>query len=129
MRKYATSYILALTIMLGELHTFWEKGEQHVENWIVEEYRPMTVQWNVKYAIDELNPILYFVAMFLFVPNRVNKTTVLSFILFASVDTLSYFYNYKTYGYGWMYFLLVICWLIVYFCMSRNKQKWNKHPL
>lgn len=125
MKKYITTYLLALTLPLGELHTCWEKSEPVEQNWIWKVSRPMSTQWNVKYAVDQILPIFYILAALFYTKNRVNKTTVLSFIFLISVDTLMYFYNFKTYGYGWTYFSVALFWVIVYFWRSQNKQTWN----
>lgn len=114
--RYATTWILLLTIVLGEVHTFWERQEPEVENWIIARYVPMTIQWNVKIAIDQLNYILYFVAAFYYgrYPNRFNKITIKTFIWFMAIDMGMHFYNYKTFNYGYVYFILALIWLTLY---------------
>lgn len=114
--RYATTWILLLTIALGEVHTFWERRDPVYENWILFRYVPMTVQWNVKIAIDQLNYILYFIAAFYYgrYPNRINKITIKTFIWFMVIDMGMHFYNYKTFDYGYVYFLLALIWLTLY---------------
>lgn len=113
MRKYATSMILAATLPLGELHTFWER-DTRVQNWILDRTVPMTIQWNVKYLTDQVWWILVFIAMLLYVENRINKATALSFLVFSVLDLFMYIYNFKTYDYGYVYFIIAIIWIIFY---------------
>jgi hypothetical protein len=123
MIKYSTTFILMLTVLVGELHTFWENGSTEVVNWIWSENVPMTVQWNIKYLTNQVNMTLYFVALFLFAyyPNRVNFATVSAFILFSLVDTLMYLYNFKRYEYGLSYFILLILWILAYLWKTPKK--------
>jgi hypothetical protein len=131
--KYITTYLLAATLLIGELHTFWGKGVISVEqngkkvllrdglpvpkeNWILFRSVPMTMQKNVKEAGSELIFILYFIAAWFFAkyPNRVNKTTVLTFICFMVMDAAMYFVNFKTWHYGYIYFVIALIWLYLY---------------
>lgn len=112
--RYLFSYILGFTLIIGEVHTFWERGKQELSNWIIDRYVPMTTQWNVKCVTDQLWYILVFTAIYFYRANRVNKTTVKAFICFAIIDTLFYFWNWKTYGYGYTYLWVAALWLIIY---------------
>lgn len=114
--RYLTTWILFLTIVLGEVHTFWERQEPEVENWIIARYVPMIIQLNVKIAIDQVNFILYFIAAYFYgrYPNRINTITIKTFIWFMVIDMGMHFYNYKTYNYGYVYFLLALIWLTLY---------------
>lgn len=116
MKRYATSIILALTLFIGEIHTFWEKAPPRKENWILDSYQPMTIQWNVKMVAEEIIVVLYFIAMWLFwmYPNRVNKTSVKTFIVLALADLGLYFWNFKTINFHYVYFGLVAVWIILY---------------
>lgn len=123
--KYLTTYLLAATILIGELHTFWERSSLQVSNWIIFRYVPMSLQWNIKFAADELNPILYFIAFLLYgkYPNRVNKTTVKTFIWFCTIDAGLYFLNWKTFSYGYMYVALIIIWFVTYHWKYKKKRQ------
>ena len=126
MLRYATTLILASTLIIGEVHTFWEKGSQDKVNWIINSYQPMTMQWNVKFLCDEINVILYFVAFYLYgkYPNRTNKATVLSFLFLAIVDMALYFWNFKTIDYHYVYFCLAVCgWMIYKFGIKPQLRK------
>jgi len=124
MKRYATSLILASTLIIGEIHTFWERSSPVLHNWILARFVPMTIQWNTKLALEQLNFILYFVAFYLygFTPNKINRTTVKAFIWFCVIDTAAYFYNWKTFSYYYVYLFLVIIWLTMYF-WNTNKRK------
>lgn len=125
MRKYATTLILASTLLIGEVHTFWEKGSQRKENWIISRYEPMTVQWNIKFVGDQLNVVLYFVAFLMYAKNlnRVNKTTVIVFLATAIIDIGIYFWNFKTINYHYVYFFMIIVWGLIYFLNPLNRSK------
>lgn len=112
-RQYATTLIVWASLLVGELHTFWENGTAKV-NWILTKEVVMPIQWNVKYAADELWFILMAFAIYLFKDNRINRTTALSYAVFCMADMFMYFYNYKQEGYGAMYTLLLITWIIIY---------------
>lgn len=117
MRKYLPSILLASTLLIGEIHTFWEKKPLRYENWIIDRYVPMTIQWNVKLALDELVIILYFISAWYFAkyPNRANKITISIFIFLAIADALMYFWNYKTYDYHIVYLCAAVVWAASFF--------------
>lgn len=109
LKKYAVGLLLASTFFIAELHNFWA-GDPRMQNWIVAAYKPMTIQWNVKYASDQLNWILIIFAMFLygfpFSRNRFNHEIVIIYLAWVIFDTVLYFYNFKTVGYGVVYLCL-----------------------
>lgn len=115
MRRYAATILLSLTLFIGEVHTYWEGRPLRPQNWIWKVSREMPLQWNIKLASVQLNMILIFLAFLLYVPNRVNKATAVTFFWFAVLDTVLYFYNYKTFGYGYLYLVLAVIWLMAYF--------------
>ena len=111
MRRNATWIILALTLPLCELHTFWH-GDGRTSNWIIDRPTPMLIEWNVKYAVSQITVILYFLAWLLYVPTRSNKVIVRAFFAVALLDTMLYFWNYKTDGYGYVYFAYFFFFLL-----------------
>lgn len=120
-RSAATTILLSCTVLIGELHNFWSDNAQ-VQNWIVANPRPMLIAWNVKYLTNQITPILYFLAWILYRANRVNLTTIKCFLVFSVFDTILYFYNFKTYGYGGVYVWLIAIWAAMY-----NFRRWDKH--
>lgn len=124
MKRYLTTLILWATLLLGELHTFWENSTKK-ENWILTRYVLMPIQWNVKLVTDEAVYIIIFAAMWFYRKNRVNDTTVLTFILFSIIDTGMYFYNYKTYGFGIVYVLFLVLWVVIYNTYGRRSNTKN----
>lgn len=121
MRKYLTTILLVLTLPIGEVHTFWAKDDT-IQNWIWKWEMPMLVHWNLKFAEQQINIIIYFVAWLLWQPNRINKTTIWAFFWLAIFDTLMYFYNYKTGGFGKIYFWFVGFWLVAYYWQLIKKR-------
>lgn len=124
MRRYATTLIMGLSLLLGELHVFWENGSTETVNWIWADNVPMTVQWNIKYLVAQVNVTLYFLAMYFYCgyDNKVNFATVAAFILFSLVDTLMYLYNFKRYGYGISYLILCVLWILAYLWKTRKRK-------
>ena len=122
MKRYLTSILLWFSLLLSELHTFWENASKEKYNWIIDKFRPMTLQWNIKMVTDQLWIILIFVAMLFYDKNRINRTTVLTFICFGIIDTAMYFINYKTYQYSIVYFILTILWVSFYAAQGKKKQ-------
>lgn len=128
MRAYSTTILLTATILIGELHTFWE-GNTTVQNWIVNAYRPMTIQWNVKFLSQEVCIFAYFLAWILYHPNRVNRTTVLAFAWLSVFNIFLYLYNYKLGGFGAIYFWYAAFWILSY--KGNDWLNWifkNLHP-
>jgi len=76
----------------------------------------MTLQWNFKYAADQLYYILMGFAILFYKPNRINKTSVMTYVLYCIADMVSYFINYKTSEafYKVEYLLLIIVWILIY---------------
>lgn len=114
MRKYATTWLLLISIFIAEAHSYVGRCATVVQNWIYAVERPMEIQWNIKYASDQVNAIIYFVAMLLYLPNRINRTTVITFIILCIVDAAMYFHNFKTLYYGSVYLWTIILWLFLY---------------
>lgn len=111
MKKYLTTILLASTFFISEIHTYWEKKPVVVENWIYKANKPMTVQWNVKYASMQVIYIIWFLAWIWYVPNKVNKAMVSTVFIWTILDTFMYFYNFKNYQYGPVYLWVGIIFL------------------
>jgi len=113
LKRYATTLIIWASLLLSELHTFWENSTQ-TANWILTKRVEMVMQWNVKYATDEAWFVLMALALLVYEKNRINLATVKSYLVFTVCDVGMYFYNYKQEGYEWMYLILLITWIIFY---------------
>lgn len=120
MRKYLTTILLASTFFISEVHTYWEKKPVVYENWIIRNYKPMPVQWNVKYASMQAIYIIWFLAWILYVPNRINRVMVVTVFIWAILDTILYFYNFKNYEYGPVYL-----WVGAIFILTLYWNKWT----
>ncbi len=115
MRRYATTLLLILSIFIAESHSYTGKYATLEQNWVMTLDRTQELQWNIKDVSDEINAIIYFFAMFFYMPNRVNKTTVISFIALCFVDLLMWFHNYKTLNYGSVYVWIIVVWGVIFF--------------
>lgn len=116
MKKYATTWILILSIVIAESHSYLpDEYAMKKENWILTVDVSMPVSWNVKFLSDEITAILYFVAMLFYNGNKVNKTTVITFIILCVIDLVMYVHNYKTLHYGSVYVWLLGVWVLVFY--------------
>jgi hypothetical protein len=103
-RKYATAFLILISLSIGEVHTFWEKDAIRYENWIYSISVPMSIQWNIKFLTSGINSILIALALLLYQRNRFNKSIAIGYFFFTIFDILLYFYNYKTsYKYSTVY--------------------------
>lgn len=129
MRKYASTFILGILMLLSELHTFW-KGDKRIVNWIWAIDRKMEIQWNVKYLVGEIWFIGIMAAWLLYVKNRINYTTIVAYLIWFICDLGMYFYNYKTGGYWKVYYWIVPIWIITYLWKGKTQDKLFKtiHP-
>lgn len=110
-----TTCILILSIVVAESHTYIPPQYVAIkQNWIYSIDRTMEIQWNVKYLSDQVNMILYFLAMFFYNGNRINKTTVVTFIYLSIIELGMYFHNYKTLHYGSVYVWTLGIWFVLY---------------
>ena len=101
------------SMIIGELHTLAEKSTWF-GNWIINDNKPMSLQWNIKYAGEEIQGLFIAMAFFFYTDNKFNRTTAKSVVFYYIIDTLFYFYNYKLDGYGWTYTLTLIAWILIY---------------
>lgn len=107
---------MILSIVIAESHSYLpDEYAMKKENWILTVDVSMPVSWNVKFLSDEITAILYFVAMLFYNGNKVNKTTVITFIILCVIDLVMYVHNYKTLHYGSVYVWLLGVWVLVFY--------------
>lgn len=123
MKRYATTWLLILSIVIAESHSYIpEKYASKEQNWIRTINWTMTVSWNVKFLANEINAILYFLAMFFYNKNKYNKATVVTFIFLCCIDLIMYLHNGKTLYYGSVYIWTLGIWAVTFYAI-RNKCK------
>lgn len=115
MSKYLTTWLLVLSIFIAESHSYTGRYAMLQQNWVLTIDRTQELQWNVKDLSDEINAIIYFFAMYFYLPNRVNKTTAISFIILCVVDLAMWVHNYKTLHYGSVYVWVIVLWGLIFF--------------
>lgn len=123
MRRNLTTWILCLTLAIGELHTlpFFSDDPNKQENWALKAYKPMTQKWNMYYLEMQLIVPLLFLAFFFWKPTKVNRTTIRAFLYAGVIDTIMYFYDFKDPMYfGSFYVWLAGIWFLVYFWNSKG---------
>lgn len=123
MKKYATTWLIILSIIIAESHSYIpERYATMKQNWILTVDRTMEVQWNVKYLSDQINVILFFLAMLFYNRNWWNKTSVITFIALCFIDLGMYFHNYKTLHYGSVYVWGAGIWVLVFFSRTLSEK-------
>lgn len=113
LKPYKTTLFIWFSLIVGEAHTFFENSKASA-NWIFNNYVYIPIQWNVKYAGNEIQNVLIALAFLFYRDNKVNKATIKTFLFYYILDLLFYFYNYKRDGYGVVYTLLLIFWIYTY---------------
>lgn len=121
MRKYLSTILIGISLFVGEVHTFWEGGAVRTQNWILKVERPMALQWNIKYVCMQAQGIIIAFALLYYHRNRINNTVAAAFVFYNIADTVLYFYNYKLYGYGYVYLLIVLFGIIYYYWQFNKK--------
>lgn len=119
MKQYLTTILLWASLIVGEIHTFWEDSTASA-NWILIKDVTMPVQWNVKFVGDEISGILIALAILFYQRNRINATAAKVFVIFYVTDFLLFFYSYKQEGYEWVYLIIMISWILIY---NRNGKR------
>jgi len=107
-RKLMPIFLLCLTYFVGEAHTFWQ-NDTTVQNWILFAYKPMTVQWNVKYLSEEIINVMVVVAFSMMLKNGWNKyygVTATIYLTYRLLDVVFYFATFKTYNYYWIFLII-----------------------
>lgn len=115
--------LLALTYVTGQAYLFFSHVKL-VQNWILCQYKPMLVEWNVKFLSEEVNRIIEAIAFRWMVKKILkwadNKGIRASerfvFIRFALVEYLwyrvldlcAYFYDFKTQRYWYVFAILTL---------------------
>lgn len=122
--KYLTTWLLLVSIVIAESHSYIpEKYADLKQNWIYSVDWTISVQWNVKYLADQINAILYFVAMFYYNRNRINRATVVTFVLLCVLDLLMYLHNAKSLNYGSVYVWTFGLWAVIYYLQNKKHGK------
>lgn len=126
-RKYNVwqAVIVAVIVALGELHTFWERSTISGK-WIYK------YPWNEPIRLQNYiydNSVMVSLVLYLLFAYRLGRNpTRFSFwlleliILWKIVNIPFYWYNYRTFGYGWVYFGLVVIGSFTYWWKFKRKQ-------
>lgn len=115
MRKYVTTLILLLSLIVQEVHIFFPDDVNNQVNLIWMNYKPMTLAWNIRYIENEVLPLLYFMAFYLYVPNFQNRLSVRVFLYFYIVNLIMYFCDFKALeNYYKIYLWMAGFWILAY---------------
>lgn len=126
MMRYATTYLLALSFIVTELHNLWA-NDTRIQNWILRGHHPMSIQWNMWYLSHQVLWIVFAIAMFYYgkYPNRANKISVKVFIIWTILDTWLYIYNFKQIDYGYSYLWLSAISVLFFWGKDIAKYFWK----
>lgn len=124
--RYKTTILIWASLLVNEAHTLFEKSKE-VQNWILFKYRPMLIDWNLRYLADEISPLLIALALLVYQKNRINDTTVKVLVAYGIVDLVLYFINYKDKEvYRYVYLFLIISWIIIYKYGTKRSRPANR---
>lgn len=124
--RYKTTILIWASLLVNEAHTLFEKSKE-VQNWILFKYRPMSIDWNLRYLADEISPLLVALALLVYQKNRINDTTVKFLVAYGIVDLVLYFINYKDKEvYRYVYLFLIISWIIIYKYGTKRSRSANR---
>lgn len=113
---------MVLSVVIAETHSYIPKEDaERKMNWVYSIDRTMELQWNVKFVSDQIVQIAYFLAMVFYRRNKINETTVITFIILCCIDLGMWFHNFKTLHYGSVYVWTLGIWFVVYGRQSIRK--------
>lgn len=122
--------IMALIVAISEVHTFWERSTItgkwiYVYPWAT----PLSLQQYVYQNSQMVNWVLFSIYAWKLGkhPSRIGFWLLGLFIVWKCVNIPFWWYNYRTFGYGWVYFGLVILGVITYHWnpIRRRLRKWT----
>lgn len=126
-RSHLTTWIICLTLFLGEVHTFSCFSDDAPENWILTAYKPMPQKWNVQYLFSQIKVPLYFLSFIVWRPTKINRTTIRAMLYAGIIDTIMYFYDFKNpMFFGSFYVWVISIWFLVYY-WNTDKGKSIRH--
>lgn len=127
MRDNLTTFILFLSLLVGETHSTPFFSDIKTENWIIRKYKPVTQQWNMQMVESKIMVSIYFLSFLVYRPTKINDTTIITFIYGGLLDTAWYFWNFNDpLFYGSYYVYLMLIWLLVYYWNEGVKQAIEK---
>jgi hypothetical protein len=108
---------MSAIVLLGELHTFWEHSSTYGKWILIYPWQhPIHIQNYIYENASMVNWVLFSTFAW-----RIGKSpTPFSFwllglfIVWKSVNIPFYWYNYRTFGYGWVYIGLIAIGIITY---------------
>ena len=112
-------------VILGEVHTYWE-GSTVTGKWIYK--YPWSEGMNIQNYIKDNGVMIGWVLFCIFAyrlgkhPTRFSLWLLQLIILWKIINIPLYWYNYRTFGYGWVYFGLVAIGFITYQYKFNRKQ-------
>lgn len=120
--------LLAFTYQaLGEAYELFNDDVNKKVNWIWLKDRSMTVAWNVKYFMENVNRILEALAVYLaFKDDRLNERRDVYcdmarlYLVYRGLDIIFYFINFKT-DYYWIIFVVLFIFEMIFKRKSLTK--------
>src|SRR5574342_446019 len=109
--------IMAFIVLLGEVHTFWERSCIY-GRWIIK--YPFDVSMHIQHYIKDNGVMLNWILLSVFAyrlgkkPTRFSFWLLSMFIVWKCINIPVYWYNYRTFGYGWVYVVVIVIGFISY---------------
>ena len=114
-REYATFWLLWLGMVVTEFHTLFFNFGTSKSNWIIGEYVPDTLDWNIKNLEQVLVPIILVGGLMLYRENKINRITRKVLFIWLIIDGFMFYLNYKQQDlYIWVYPVLAAIWIWLY---------------
>lgn len=112
-------------VILGEVHTFWEASTVRVK-WIY--VYPWSDGMLIQNYVKDNGVMIGWILFLVFVyrlgkyPMKFSFWLLELIIIWKIVNIPLYWYNYRTFGYGWVYFGLVIVGFFTYWWKFKRNQ-------
>lgn len=131
----ATIFILSI-YLIGQLYEYYNGNGIKVDWWPAYDptnaegkYSPMPQSWAVKFLCEEINWIIITVITWFAIVFKGDKKRLLIsiyvMIIWRCIDLGVWFYNFKTYGYG---YVIAFVGLLEAFWIHRYDKKHKKSP-
>lgn len=106
-RANLSIFLAALIVPLGEVHKAWENVRMDVDVFLLKDMK-LDIQWVVLHVCNQVQLIIltYLLWVFAAAPHipKVLRNVFLALFVFSWVELIMYFVNFKTGGYGWIYY-------------------------
>lgn len=131
LKKLLPIILLASTYLIGQSYEFFDNAyydSKGAVSWIWDGSHPMLISWNIKYLSENLLWVVVCISFYLVAlnPSRINKLAALEYLLYRIIDILSYFWNFKTTHYWYVFIILGTIMAVIYLKNHATKKRNEK---